>query len=155
MYNAYAVPTLSFLSQLEEPPEETLVLEAKTLRRAAVGPGSWVPKEDFWHLRECYGQARSFRSIRVAALSAQVRVATLDDFGCDGDSLSVRATRLETLEFMGRRRLWRDWYRRSHVLTLVKALDRLKQLGIHLEKIVKEMTIQYRRGRSKLICNVR
>jgi hypothetical protein len=72
-YNVYAVPVLSFLAQLEEPPEETYRLEALALQRAAVGPGKWATAEDLWHLCECYGQAKSFRSVRITALSAQAR----------------------------------------------------------------------------------
>ena len=66
------------------------------MRRVAVGPGNWASQEDLWHLRECYGQAKSFRSIRIAAWSAQVRAATLEDLSRD-ESLERKAEHLEHL----------------------------------------------------------
>jgi hypothetical protein len=146
-YNTYAVTVLSYLSQLEDPPEETYSLEATALRQAAVGPGNWASQQDLWHLRECYGQAKSFRSIRIAAWSAQVRAATLEDLSRD-EKLQNRAVYLRHLfhsaEFFGRRLIWRDWYNRSHVLVLVGAVDKLRESGIKLE------TILYDQSRTKL-----
>ena len=142
-YNTYAVTTLSYLAQLENPPAETYSLETIALRQAAVGPGNWASQQYLWHLRECYGQAKSFRSIRIAAWSAQVRTATLENRS-RVESLTSRAGHLRQLfhsaEFMGRRLVWREWYDRSHVLVLANALSELKENGIQLETIFKNLS---------------
>jgi hypothetical protein len=142
-YNMYAISVLSFLAQLEEPPAETYRIEKRALFRAATGPASWASPEDLWHLKECYGQARSFRSVRMMALASQARVAAVENLTVRGRCLKVRAADLDELlikgEFIGRRMIWKDWYQRSHVFVLRNATEQLSEQGIKLERIMWEL----------------
>jgi hypothetical protein len=142
-YNMYAISVLAFLAQLEEPPAETYRIEERALLRTATGPANWASPEDLWHLKESYGQARSFRSVQMMALTSQARVATVENLTVRGRCLKMRAADLDKLlltgEFIGRRRVWKDWYQRCHVLVLRNALQQLLVRGIQLERILGEL----------------
>ena len=83
-YNTYVITVLSFIGQLENPPEAVLEAEKSALRRIASGPGNWILPSDLQHLSECYGQAMSFNGIETSAWSAQVRTALLEDKKMEG-----------------------------------------------------------------------
>jgi hypothetical protein len=143
-YNSYAVSVLSFVSQLEAPPASILCKERQALRQVAKGPGAWAIAEDLWHLHECYGQARSFRSVEVQALAAQARVARFELESKGGLRINTRAQALRHLlntgEYVGRRIPWKDWYERSHVLLLDGALARLNSQGISTDDITAQLS---------------
>ena len=42
-------------------------------------------------------------------------------------------------DFIGRRRVWSDWYRRSHVVVLDTAVKRLHSLGITTDSIMETL----------------
>ena len=133
-YNAYAVSVLSFLSQVESPPDEVIQLERKALELVAKGPRDWALPNDLWQLKECYGQTRSFRSVSVQALAAQARVYRYESISNDGLEIEARSKQLQhdlqTGNYLGRRRVWQDWYKRSHILLLASVPARLATLGI-------------------------
>ena len=64
-YNTFAISVLSYVAQLENPPEQVLELEEKALRKVAPGPGKWTIPSDLWYLQEHFGQTRSFKSVQV------------------------------------------------------------------------------------------
>ena len=132
-YNIYAISVLSYLAQLEAPPPEAYRAEVSALRRAAPGPGSWAIPQDLWHLRECYGQHASFRSLETMALSAKVRVATYEPLTLHGASLRQRAANLRfclaNTERFDRLARWSAWYKGSVLLVLVGALDGFRKFG--------------------------
>ena len=45
-YNTYVVSVLSYLAQLEQPPEKSHRIEKATLRTIALRLGNWVSQED-------------------------------------------------------------------------------------------------------------
>ena len=98
---------------------------------------------DLWQLHECYGQSRSFRSIAIQALAAQARTARWEAFAHGGLHYRTRAKILRhdlaTAEYMGRARVWHDWYRRSHVLLLDGVSARLRKLGIDADQVMSEL----------------
>jgi hypothetical protein len=132
-YNTYVITVLSFIGQLENPPEAVLEAEKSALRRIASGPGNWIIPSDLQHLSECYGQAMSFNAIETSAWSAQVRTALLEDKKMGGLDVTPRASHLRHLlhsaEYMGRRRIWQHWYDQSYLFVLETAVRRFDALG--------------------------
>ena len=133
-YTINAVTALSHLAYVEDPPAETYSLETIALRRVAVGEAIGHSRKTFGTCVNAIGQAKSFRSIHIAAWAAQVRAATLEDLSRDG-RLASKAGYSEhvfhSAELMGRRRVWWDWDDRSHVLVLVG----LRASGFQLEAV--------------------
>ena len=121
-YNIFGVSTLTFVAQLETPPEDTLRAEADALRRAAPGSMHWITTRDSWHLSDLYGQARSFTSVVAMAAAAQARVGHFEPLGVGENSWRAKAARLDhalrATPYLDRRALWAGWYQRSHVKTL-------------------------------------
>ena len=120
-YSTFAVSTLSYVSQLEAPPEHTLRAEVQGLRKVIKGPGQWAQPEDLWRLKEHYGQSSSCKSIRHTALAAQLRVWRWDP-ACRHDDYSKNLTDLHTAlrHFTNHENWlrWGDWYRRAFALRL-------------------------------------
>ena len=142
-YNTYAVTTLSYVSQLEAPPETVLAAEQDALRRVAPGPGFWAISEDLWYLKENFGFPVSFAHLRLGAWAAQIRVATLEDRRNGGLHVRTRARALRNArggtDYMERVVRWRSWYDRSHVLVLDQAVTRMSQAGITTEATMTEL----------------
>ena len=132
-YNTYAISVLSYIGQLELPPARVTEAEHSALRKAAPGPGNWMKSEDLWFFKECYGGTTSFANLSFVAWASQIRVATWESRARGGLNVDVRVAALEdamtTGDHMGRRRLWADWYKRSHVNVLRDAVERMQRLG--------------------------
>ena len=122
VYNVFGISVLSYVSQLESPPNWMLQEEEAALRTAASGPGQWAVPDDLWRLRESFGLAKSFKSLRITARSAQLRVWTTDLAKDHGIGFALRAAGLRHLmdapEYFGGKKHWADWYRRSFLLCL-------------------------------------
>ena len=90
--------------------------------------------EDLWHLRECYGQARSFRDVGIQALAAQARTARWEAYKDGGlhfrNRVKIMRHDFVTVEFIGRMRTWHGWYRRSHVILLDGVASQLRSLRL-------------------------
>ena len=120
-YNTFAVSTLSYISQLEEVPQQVKELEKEGLKKAIKGPNKWAEPEDLWSLKEHYGQTASCRSIGHTAKAAQLRVRTWDP-ACKAwhfrqDSRDLKLALSSPNQLYNRAR-WDDWYSRSFALTL-------------------------------------
>ena len=142
-YNTFAISTLTFLSQLEDPPPDIYDLEKRALRRVAPGPGKdWATAEDLWHLQR-YGQARSFRSLRVTAWATQIRATAWEAKDDGGLRVAERSKCLDDLlihtNYSERRWRWTEWYKRSHIATLAAANKRLRSLGGSVSAIKTEL----------------
>ena len=126
-YNTYGISVLSYVAQLENPPEALFQLEAAGLRKAAPGPMNWILPQDCWYLREHFGQARSFQSVRHIAKAAQAGVACWESLGTHNAHWQARAKTLAALlkstSFLNRRYIWASWYARSHVKVLADNMD--------------------------------
>ena len=131
-YNTYVSTILAFVGQLENAPPHVLDAEKKALRRMAPGPGNWILRPDLEYLSECYGQSLSFYGVQTTAWSAQVRVTRMEAASSGGLRVHSRAKELRqllnTAEYMGRRRVWQQWYDQSHVFVLESASRRFDSL---------------------------
>ena len=92
------------------------------LRKAAKGPGSWFKPTNLWCLRESFGLARSFVSLKWLAQAAQLRVKVMDASCQDQLKFNVQAHKLRKLlaspEEVYTRVVWSGWYAQSFVLRL-------------------------------------
>ena len=142
-YNIFAMSVLSFVSQLESPPEAAYQLEEQELKGAAKGPHRWVTPADLWHLSELYGQAQSFQSLRIMAWASKVRVAAWENLALDGRKLMDRAFDLETAlgatDYVYRKHKWSAWYAAAPALTLRHAVRQAERAGINQSSIQDEL----------------
>ena len=74
VYNTFGMSVLTYVSQLERPPEWIWEKEKAALRTAAKGPGFWAIPNDLWRLKEHFGLSRSFRSLQCMSQAAMLRV---------------------------------------------------------------------------------
>ena len=88
-YNSFAVSTLSFVAQLESPPDWVLKREREALGRIAVGPKNWCTAEDLWNLKSAYGLPQSFTSLAWTARASQLRVYLCDPATADKQHLQT------------------------------------------------------------------
>jgi hypothetical protein len=143
-YNVFAMSILSFVSQLENPPQSTYQAEQQALRGAAKGPYNWAMPDDLWHLHDLYGQARAFHSLRVLSWASKVRVATWEPLTFRGKSLKQRALDLEaelsSTDFAYRKSKWSKWYAAAHANTLVQALRDLENKGIRVTDLTNKLS---------------
>jgi hypothetical protein len=142
-YNVFALSVLTFLAQLESPPDKVIDAEKKMLRTAASGPGNWCVPADLWYLRELYGQTRSFGSVAQMAKAAQVRVATWEAYRTGGLRINARAAALRreinSTEYLDRLWEWGSWYKRSHLLILQAAVTNLERHGHTATSIIDDI----------------
>jgi hypothetical protein len=145
-YNTSVITVLSFIGQLENPPDAVLEIEKVALRHMASGPGNWILPADLQHLSECYGQAMSFNGIQTSAWSAQVRTALVEAMNTGGLDVNSRASLLRHLlqsaEFLGRRRIWQHWYDQSHLFVLEAAVRRFDALGTPSKRLLKPCKVE-------------
>jgi hypothetical protein len=122
VYNVFGMSVLSYICQLETPPQWALRLEEQALRLAASGPGGWAIPDDLWRLKEAFGMTISFKSVRAMARASQLRVFALEGAGCNGADLARRADDLRRLlqaPMQTRTKTqWEDWYKRSFILRI-------------------------------------
>ena len=137
-YNTFCTTVLSYIGQLEHPPVDVYGREKQALRRMAPGPGNWITPQDCWHLKESYGLSKSFDSLELVAWAAKIRVIMVE-----GERVRKLAARVKeailSSEYLGRRIAWKDWYDRSHVLVLQKALDDFECRGMTIQAVQKQM----------------
>lgn len=142
-HNTFAVSVLTFLAQLETPPPTALDAETHVRRIVATGPRNCCVPSDLWHLRESFGQTRSFASVELTALAAQVRVATWEAFASGGLRVARTAENLRrnisATHFYNRLQLWHSWYQRSHVQTLAEAVARFERTGSTINQVMEEI----------------
>jgi len=121
IYNVFALSTLSYIWQLEEPPSTVLNATCRGIFQMARGPGNYASIEDMWSLKEAYGLPVSFQNAAWCARAAQMRVLHTDT-----GFPSPRITRQENYEL---EKLWvesvlnggsflKDWFGRCFLKRL-------------------------------------
>jgi len=78
VFNTFAIPILSFVAQLEDPPEWVMQGIETSLRKVAKGPGGWASPKDLWAFKEAFGMQASFQNLEWIALAAKIRVICSD-----------------------------------------------------------------------------
>ena len=77
-YNIFAMSVLTYLAQLNTPPDSALEAEQTALRTIAPGPHNWITCDDLWWLKDLTGHACSIASLSLASQAAQARVRVWD-----------------------------------------------------------------------------
>ena len=81
IFNTFCLPVLTYVAQLEDPPQwVTLEVEA-LMRKLAPGPTGWASCSDLYLLHESFGLSASFTNLAWISKAAQVRVFLCDP-GC-------------------------------------------------------------------------
>ena len=140
-YNSFILPTLSFVWQLEDVPEEVFSEEALSLCSLTRGPGKWRLPSDLFHLYEHYGQARSFKSVKHVSLAAKLRVLTVGGLEVEARARALRDAQTAS-DFTDRLVKWHNWYQSSYVFTLLRADAKAKDLGIDARAVFRELRSQ-------------
>ncbi|CAK0851209.1 unnamed protein product [Prorocentrum cordatum] len=134
VYNAFILPTLLYVAQLEWPDayvqEEvqgcTVTAAPSALFRLASGPTAWASPMDLWLLRDAYGGAASFHNLAWMAAASQMRVL-LCDRGIDGQrQFKEDCAQLRQAWANADALVWIDWYSRSFWLRLQDTDDDLQ-----------------------------
>ena len=74
VYQAFLLPILSFVMQLEDAPSNLEEVFSKVLRLMAPGPGNWATPADLVHLKSSYFFPAAFMDPRWEALACKARV---------------------------------------------------------------------------------
>ena len=132
IYNIIVLPVLSFVAQLERPPQHVLDAEVWGLRRVAPGPYRWALPTDLWYLRDL-GLSFRFRSLSRVAIAAQARVGHQEAVRIGGLELPRRrqtlADEMESSVHIVRVARWRSWFNASHAGVLIAATAELVRRG--------------------------
>ena len=94
IYNTLILSTLSFIGQLEMPPDWLYEHERDAFQIMAPGPYRWVQAEDLWHLRQAYGFCRPFLCLRILSQAAQARVFMCDAAMADTSNIRQMTSQL-------------------------------------------------------------
>ncbi len=139
-YGVYILPILSYVAQLEAPPEHAFELEKKVLSIMVPGPYRWILDSDLFQIGEAYGQQRSFPSLRSMAEAAQFRTLHFENAKRGG--LHVRSRQMESRRwcrespFLERKARWHNWFDHSPARILEDNADRLGRIGITKESTI-------------------
>ena len=140
-YNAFTLPTLSFVWQLENVPEYAFQEEDRILRSLTKGPGKWRISSDLYHLHQHFGQARSFKSVEHVALAAKLRLFVLGGLQIQERVFDLRRAQHQT-DFLDRVVCWNSWYDSSYPLTLYRANDHAKSHGVDASVVFRVMRLE-------------
>ena len=77
-YNTFALSTLSYIWQLESPPQHVIEETRSGIFTVARSPGNSASVGDMLHLKEAFALPVSFRSVEWSATAAQMRVVLAD-----------------------------------------------------------------------------
>jgi len=144
-YNTFAVSTLMFIAQLEQPPIEAFELETEGLKMMVPGPHEWRNDNDLFFLKEQFGQQKSFQSLTFCSQAAQLRVLfTHDSYRRRNQTLNITSIKnmhtdlqynISYPEHPVRAYRWKNWYEKSHVSTLMQNHKALEREGIIIDNI--------------------
>ena len=150
VYNTYAFSVLAFLAQVCAPSPDTDAAERVGLRRAAPGPGNWCKAEDLWGLQRYYGMPASFRSLRMVAAAAKLRVTTVENRSEGGLGLREMTRHTEQigreLHFPGRLGWWEAWRQVSISSLLKDNQEHMEGRGINGRDILASLRGECDRG---------
>jgi hypothetical protein len=140
-YNTFTLPTLSFIWQLEDVPDEVFQAERTALRALTPGPGNWRLPQDLFYLSEHFGQTCSFKSIKHVALAAKLRVLTTGNLRVHelARQLESAVTLTDHLERVVK---WNSWYQSSYLRVLLRADALAKAHGVNASVVYRSLSEQ-------------
>jgi len=154
-YNTFSIPTLTFLGQLAEVPDEAFAMEASALRKLTPGPGSWNIKEDLWYLDSAFSLPIAFKSLQVVCFASKLRTAFSElSLGTGRYDVRKKASELWLLMLDSNRSReraeWHHWYMSCYALQLDNAVAEAATLDINADRIYSQLIHDLRQeGMSK------
>jgi hypothetical protein len=95
--NTFCLPVLTYVAQLETPPQWVLAEVDYCLHKLAPGPAKWATTQDLHLLKQRFGLSASFGNLEWTATAAKVRVTQWDS-GCEPRAVfAARQIRLRGL----------------------------------------------------------
>ena len=153
-YIIYIFPILSFVAQLQKPPEWVLKAEEEALRLIIPGPYRWILKEDLFHLSECYGQKISLPSLAQVCSAAQKRVYTFEHILKGGLRIQCKQEELircmRASEHLNRIHRWGSWLQNGPVTTLFNNSRALDEAGLDTSRIIDTAAGRLKEGETGL-----
>ena len=138
LHNTFILPTLLFIAQLEKPGDEILKTSENAMTKISKGPGTWATPQDFWHLRDGYGQPASYNNLLWTASAAQMRILYKDrginskrQFDTDVQQLE----KLWTDSDLNLNPFFNDWYNRSFIRQLDQNEKSMKEKFGSIEEV--------------------
>ena len=95
IYNTYVLPTMSFIMQLYEIPEDWQNTEEVIMRRLVPGPWKWAGPKEFRQLASSFGMPTNFGDLCSTAAASKVRVAHREAARVGGLNVPRRWRRLQ------------------------------------------------------------
>ena len=139
VWNVMVISLLSFVSQLESPPQTVLAAEEALLRKVAPGPHDWCRPSELRHLKRAYGFASEFRDVASTAAVAQLRVVRWANWRHGGLRLCDREARLQQARrrtlYPDRDVRWSRWYASSHAAVLEGNQRELRNRGVTVQRV--------------------
>lgn len=130
-YRVYILPVVSFVAQLDDPPEGWSQTEVFAFQQLMPGPFCWIPKQLAQNLT-VIGLPVEFPALagEIPAIRLRVyRALRKKGFNWKEAGLSLARARRDTDELVRERR-WRTWYDGSFVKQVMERVDGLRQRGI-------------------------
>ena len=140
-YSIYILPVLSFVAQLEDPPDNWEEIESRCFRKLIPSPGNGCMPL-LAPLLELTGMPKSFASLRHMAKAAKLRVATREAAKAGGLHVEQRSRALQDRERLTshvvRAARWADWLHSCFLHRIAKAVAELRACGITEQSLVDE-----------------
>lgn len=130
-YNSFSISTLSYIAQLEIPPNHILDMEQKGLHLTISGPGGiskrgWATSNDLWRLKEDFGQQSSCRSLSWMCEASHTRVYLCDP-ACNNPQFSTNLRHLQRAlqcpNNLPTYIKWKNWYHQSFAATITRSYN--------------------------------
>jgi hypothetical protein len=132
-YSVYVLPVLTFVAQLEDPPEDWDKLEKAGFGKLVPCPGNSGLPRLAPHLAEL-GMPKSFARLRQVALAAKLRIASREALAVGGLRVLERSRLLRRLEqgteYVVRAARWKPWFDKSFLHVIAAAVGELRGKGI-------------------------
>ena len=139
VYRVYVVSVLSFIGQLELPPNSWRQDEKKLFSKLFPGPNGWARPDDFYGLKRDFGFPVEAPDFCTTIRAAKFRIAHREGRQVGGLCRNRWLRRLEEAwwrsEHAGRLGRWSEWFRTSYLRILTDNLWELEAKGITLETV--------------------
>jgi len=110
VYNVYILPILSFITQLEPPPDSWETTERRIMARLIRGPGNWAGPKEWRQLKRAYQFPAECHNLRERSSAAQFRVACNEARAEGGLGLTTRVEKTDrALRHTTQTHLFAEW----------------------------------------------